>query len=840
MDRQTTVDSKLNIEQSNKGMRQKKSISAEAPLNAISQLQQSFGNRALYGILQAKLKVSQPDNVYELEADKVAEQIANMQESKSGDILKVQPDESVQDDLLEIQACNIENAMMSVDKDGVGMLNFQGKLYVVDSWKLLTIKEQFNNQLSRTLKFFRKKIIDGMEYHRQTEKTRDESFVVSRVSDVFSLQSFPELSIWDLPFGLVDQAYGALKNSQFRDAAVKIKRAADEYRKAYITIYEYTQGTDEGAGRAVYLLEAIRDLSFATAGILATVLTGGVGGAVIGTAVSTTGTIVQQGTEQYIGLRQEIDWSGIAFDTFLGLFLNAIAGKIGESFMGWALKNKALTTPLQKALEIFYQDIISGKISTYAHIILRSIFDNLRGSKTALSVEGVFEAIKNDLLDPRSYLRDLLMGEYGRRLHGASNNKRSQELASTRVSSQAELKRGHGKPMKQKSQKSAKKYTGMADLDVEDQTPSGLELNEQSKNFTHRGSHDDDLIMLNGFEPEVNLNEPSGLKMDAEPKSFPHGVNQEQVKPLHGSKEQELGKLELDTLEKGKQTQIINESKLPELQLNYEHRTSFQEIEVPKAVTSGKPAGSKKAALELDNTDHSTGGKGWNKHLGDQRLLTGKDIKKANVKQETNVGSPGTGPTGKSGSRVGTSFNLFDAAEVALSLRKEYSSEHRGHLRSVEFEVPSKVGNEGTRDDRFGRDSFLKNKKIQQPSHDDYTGLSVERGHGAAQQLSGGDPVVAAALMVMTNVWPMRGKGPTGVNQGAYKAFEDSYIKLKMDNPNSTVRVKVVAVIKDKPTFIKTQSGKDILVPDAFETTVTFIPHDQRPITQTKLTIPNT
>src|SRR5437867_11631155 len=56
-----------------------------APLNPILQLQQTLGNQAVQrllqsGAIQARLKVSRPGDIYEQEADRVAEQVMRMPE----------------------------------------------------------------------------------------------------------------------------------------------------------------------------------------------------------------------------------------------------------------------------------------------------------------------------------------------------------------------------------------------------------------------------------------------------------------------------------------------------------------------------------------------------------------------------------------------------------------------------------------------------------------------------------------------------------------------------------------------------------------------------------------
>ena len=65
-------------------MRQPESASSQAsPYEQILYLQGSIGNRAVErlfrsGVLQTKLKISEPDDIYEQEADRVAAQVMRM------------------------------------------------------------------------------------------------------------------------------------------------------------------------------------------------------------------------------------------------------------------------------------------------------------------------------------------------------------------------------------------------------------------------------------------------------------------------------------------------------------------------------------------------------------------------------------------------------------------------------------------------------------------------------------------------------------------------------------------------------------------------------------------
>jgi exonuclease VII small subunit len=58
----------------------KPTLPTRAPLHPILRLQQIIGNRAVTKLIQAKLKVSQPGDVFEQEADRVADQVMRMPE----------------------------------------------------------------------------------------------------------------------------------------------------------------------------------------------------------------------------------------------------------------------------------------------------------------------------------------------------------------------------------------------------------------------------------------------------------------------------------------------------------------------------------------------------------------------------------------------------------------------------------------------------------------------------------------------------------------------------------------------------------------------------------------
>ena len=62
-------------------------LNTNSPLDRIMQLQRTLGNQAVQGLfasgaIQAKLKIGQPNDKYEQEADQVADQVMNMPEQE--------------------------------------------------------------------------------------------------------------------------------------------------------------------------------------------------------------------------------------------------------------------------------------------------------------------------------------------------------------------------------------------------------------------------------------------------------------------------------------------------------------------------------------------------------------------------------------------------------------------------------------------------------------------------------------------------------------------------------------------------------------------------------------
>lgn len=63
--------------------RRSKPSTSTMPLNPLLRLQQTIGNQAVGRLIQAKLKVGQPEDKYEREADRVAERVMRMPEPRT-------------------------------------------------------------------------------------------------------------------------------------------------------------------------------------------------------------------------------------------------------------------------------------------------------------------------------------------------------------------------------------------------------------------------------------------------------------------------------------------------------------------------------------------------------------------------------------------------------------------------------------------------------------------------------------------------------------------------------------------------------------------------------------
>lgn len=254
--------------------------------------------------------------------------------------------------------------------------------------------------------------------HKAQKKLRDEHYIVGAVSDFAGRVRMPPLDMWNEPRRRLDVAEAAIRSGDIHEAIHRLKSAEAWLNSVHRRLYHYIEGTIEGAERAVTGLEVTRDLSFATVGVAATIATGGVGGALIGTGVTAAGQVAQQGAEISHGLRDQIDWGGITFDALFGLVASYLGGKIGGYVAGKIIgSNPAAASLGRQAVARIVDNLVSGRAEAVIQGAARSLFDTLRGQAKAMTPAQFAHMLIEELTDPRSIFMDIVGGEIAHAVH---------------------------------------------------------------------------------------------------------------------------------------------------------------------------------------------------------------------------------------------------------------------------------------------------------------------------------------------------------------------------------------------------------------------------------------
>ena len=315
---------------------------------------------------------------------------------------------------LVAQAQAIEHPLPVRGVAGAWGLEYGEQSVQVNDAQLVQIRAEVMKQMRRGMNRANVTIQGGIEGHLDKIKLHREEYVVSRVSDLFALQTLPDFAIWSPAVEAMARAETELKASQLTDAARDIE-AAETSAQAAMKIYlDYHEGTISGAGRAATTLEWTRDIAFAVDGIIATVVTGGAGGIAISTALGASGTAAQQAMEVHLGLRKEIDWRGIGIDAALSVIMAVLGGKIA---------NKVLKTGAAKVLAQrlgagrvakIVESVIIGQGLGVVQTTFRQVIANLGGEAGAMSPEQLASALADQLTDPKSLFLAGLNGAFAK------------------------------------------------------------------------------------------------------------------------------------------------------------------------------------------------------------------------------------------------------------------------------------------------------------------------------------------------------------------------------------------------------------------------------------------
>ena len=233
----------------------------------------------------------------------------------------------------------------------------------------------------------------GYEGHRYLQEIHDDQFIVAGISDLFGGRSIPSLMIWVVPRARLQQARTTIAQGDVARATTQLQQAANETRDAERRVYEYREGTIAGAERAIFALEVVE----VAGAVAATVATGGTAGVFVGAGYAGVQRLAGEATSVAIGLQDEIDWAGVAFDTLFALVAGRFGGQLGSKIA--ARLGGRITARVASSL-------IVGRASGIAHAVAREVFDAARG-RTELTVDGFIDRIASQL-SARAIFLDLV------------------------------------------------------------------------------------------------------------------------------------------------------------------------------------------------------------------------------------------------------------------------------------------------------------------------------------------------------------------------------------------------------------------------------------------------
>jgi hypothetical protein len=103
-----------------------------------------------------------------------------------------------------------------------------------------------------------------------------------------------------------------------------------------------------------------------------------------------------------------------------GLITGAAGGKLGNALLKRLLARPQFAALGRRLLAEAISDLVSGRVSSLLHTTARGMFDQLRG-RERLTVEQFLDRLVEQLLDPKTYVLDAIMGRAGRLAHRAQS-----------------------------------------------------------------------------------------------------------------------------------------------------------------------------------------------------------------------------------------------------------------------------------------------------------------------------------------------------------------------------------------------------------------------------------
>ncbi|MBN8592376.1 MAG: DUF4157 domain-containing protein [Anaerolineae bacterium] len=319
---------------------------------------------------QAKLTVNMPGDVYEQEADAVAEQVGQLAKNP---VRNRPPQQSFQRKFIQRQTQN------------------SGQPASSDKAKL--------DQLHNAVRIIENKFLIDKGRRDEQEKINKDQWAVSwtaeaagsiagafRGEGLHSL-NIPDKSLWNMPDRLLKEVKEYIKAGDVIRAAHSLQNLVDVYTTVHEQLYHYIEGVIGGAEISQTGLEAL-----ATAGaIAASVATGGTTGLLVGAGYAAGQRIAGEVKGVLIGTQQKIDWAAIGFDALFAIAAGKLGGKLGGKLaekLGIVIAARSGGQVTARAVT----SVIVGRLSAVVHASAREVFDSIRWD-TQLTVDGVIDRI---------------------------------------------------------------------------------------------------------------------------------------------------------------------------------------------------------------------------------------------------------------------------------------------------------------------------------------------------------------------------------------------------------------------------------------------------------------
>ena len=290
----------------------------------------------------------------------------------------------------------------------------------------------------------RAEIAGGRAGHDSLAETRRAHPIVSRISAGLGGVRYPSKEIWLEPLSLLADAERALRGERLYPQARAFEEVAEASDEANAQVITYREGSIRGAGGAARGLVITRNVSAVAVGVMATIATGGAAAGLTGvakgkalTAAAAKSSAVSasyKGAQEFaaqtsgllLGMRESVDWRGIAFDTTLDFVLGVAFNRLGDKIRAALNVRHAFSTTSQKVVSDAYvrgviSEVITGRGKDVVELTAKSLFENARRNGERINGAEFIDRLAEELTLDKVFLDALAAGagQAGKDLFGS-------------------------------------------------------------------------------------------------------------------------------------------------------------------------------------------------------------------------------------------------------------------------------------------------------------------------------------------------------------------------------------------------------------------------------------